>query len=241
LPTHCRDAQRKGIYKPSDRATSFGFRVALVGDLKAKAPAAKVGSVHLPAGVPETDFATLQGTWEIESVDLDGMAFDLVKGLRLRPTVTGDKVRCMPPPGMATAAAALEAITGWKSQNPKDGSPVEGAFQIDDSKAARATGPTNLPSPVTPSHSRTGIPARDGKSFVPTVYIHDLKIDLAGLRAVFDMDTTAKATLFGYWGTVLAWTEHSRYEDKIEAAARELYEAIISSPDGVLTWIKRYW
>jgi hypothetical protein len=81
------------------------------------------------------------------------------------------------------------------------------------------------------------------KSFVPAVYIHDLKklIDLAGLRTPFDTDTAANTALFGYWGTVLAWTEHSRYDNTGEAAARELYEAITNSRDGVLPWIKRYW
>src|SRR5262245_24696552 len=53
------------------------------------------------------------------------------------------------------------------------------------------------------------------KSFVPAVYIHDLRklIDLAGLRAVFETDTKANAALFSYWGTVLEWTEHSRYDN----------------------------
>ena len=81
------------------------------------------------------------------------------------------------------------------------------------------------------------------KSFVPAVYIHDLKklIDLAGLRAGFDVDTTANAALFDCWDVVLKWTEHSRYDNKSEAEARKLYEAITTSPDGVLSWIKRYW
>jgi hypothetical protein len=81
------------------------------------------------------------------------------------------------------------------------------------------------------------------KSFVSVVYIHDLKklIDLASLKAAFDADTATNAALFGYWGTVLTWTEQSRYENKGEAAARELYDAITNVPDGVLPWIKRYW
>lgn len=81
------------------------------------------------------------------------------------------------------------------------------------------------------------------KSFASAIYIHDLKklIDFAGLKALFDADIAANATLFGYWGTVLAWTEHSRYDNKDESAARELYEAIANNPDGVLQWIKRYW
>jgi HEPN domain-containing protein len=81
------------------------------------------------------------------------------------------------------------------------------------------------------------------KSFVSVVYIHDLEklIGLASLKAVFDADTAANAILFGYWATVRDWTEHSRYDNKDETAARELYEAITSNPDGVLPWIKRYW
>ena len=40
---------------------------------------------------------------------------------------------------------------------------------------------------------------------------------------------------------MLAWTEHSRYDNTAETAARELYEAITNVPDGVLPWIKRHW
>jgi hypothetical protein len=86
-------------------------------------------------------------------------------------------------------------------------------------------------------------PGKPYKSFVSVVYIHDLKklIDLASLRSAFYADTAANAVLFGYWGIVLAWMEHSRYDNKDEAAARELYEAITNVPNGVLPWIKRYW
>jgi hypothetical protein len=81
------------------------------------------------------------------------------------------------------------------------------------------------------------------KSFVSVVYIHDLKklIELANLKGRFDADTTANAALFGFWGTVLAWTEHTRYDNKSETMARELYQAITDGTDGVLPWIRRHW
>jgi hypothetical protein len=81
------------------------------------------------------------------------------------------------------------------------------------------------------------------KTFASPIYVHDLKklIEFAGLKAIFDTDTGANAVLYGNWGTVLAWSEHTRYDNKNQAAATELYEAITNDPDGVLPWIKLRW
>jgi hypothetical protein len=76
-------------------------------------------------------------------------------------------------------------------------------------------------------------------------------IDLAGLRGELNAQLAASAaaaggapgSLFaGHWGTVLQWKETSRYEvGTTEAQARELYEAITHTTDGVLKWIQNYW
>jgi hypothetical protein len=44
-----------------------------------------------------------------------------------------------------------------------------------------------------------------------------------------------------HWDTVTKWKETSRYESKMEAEARAIYEAISHDPDGVLPWIRNYW
>jgi hypothetical protein len=81
------------------------------------------------------------------------------------------------------------------------------------------------------------------KGFASAVYIHDLEklIVLAGLKDRFDTDAGADPTLFVHWGIVSGWKEDTRYQNKDEVAARELYKAITDTPSGVLPWIKRYW
>lgn len=74
-------------------------------------------------------------------------------------------------------------------------------------------------------------------------WTHELRqlLELAGLKAQMDADGKAQANLFARWGTVLAWKETSRYEEKTEAEARALYEAITHPTDGVLPWIRLRW
>ena len=37
------------------------------------------------------------------------------------------------------------------------------------------------------------------------------------------------------------WSEASRYQQKTEIKARELFEAVTDPTDGMLPWIKNYW
>jgi hypothetical protein len=54
-------------------------------------------------------------------------------------------------------------------------------------------------------------------------------------------DISANPVRGGYWGVVKAWKEVSRYEQKTEAEARNLYEAVTNDPDGVFPWIQQHW
>jgi HEPN domain-containing protein len=83
-------------------------------------------------------------------------------------------------------------------------------------------------------------PERD---FSDKCYVHDIEklVALAGLKSKRDTDAVANAKLDACWGIVRAWRETSRYEQRTEADARALYEAITDDPDGVLPWIRLHW
>ncbi len=80
------------------------------------------------------------------------------------------------------------------------------------------------------------------KTFAQNAYTHDLMslLALAGLKLQFQLDTTpaANPALGINWQIVKDWNERARYEQKSEAQARRLYQAVTDPLDGVLPWIK---
>ena len=74
-------------------------------------------------------------------------------------------------------------------------------------------------------------------------WTHDLVklVHLAGLDADFGAACGANPALDNFWGVTRAWKETSRYEEKTEAQARALYEAVSNNPDGVFRWIQSRW
>ncbi len=74
-------------------------------------------------------------------------------------------------------------------------------------------------------------------------WTHDLEelMILAGLEAAFGKSCGANLTLSDFWGVTKDWKESSRYEQKSEAEAKQLYEAVSHNPDGVFRWIQSYW
>jgi HEPN domain-containing protein len=74
-------------------------------------------------------------------------------------------------------------------------------------------------------------------------WTHDLEalLKLAKLDKIFGIARGANPVLNKNWETAAAWTETSRYGDKTETEARELFEAVTHDPDGVLRWLKTYW
>ncbi len=81
------------------------------------------------------------------------------------------------------------------------------------------------------------------KNFGGKCWVHDIEqlVDLAGLKLQRTVDGNANLILYANWGTVRGWKETSRYEQKTQADAQALYDAITQNPDGVFPWIQRHW
>jgi HEPN domain-containing protein len=63
-------------------------------------------------------------------------------------------------------------------------------------------------------------------------------VKLAGLEAKFGAAQGKNLRLKEFWGVTAKWDETSRYQERNEAEARELYDAISNDPDGVFQWLK---
>jgi HEPN domain-containing protein len=74
-------------------------------------------------------------------------------------------------------------------------------------------------------------------------WTHDLVklVDLAGLEPGFEAARRARVALENFWAVTKDWKETSRYEEKTEAEAKALFEAISHKPDGVFLWIQTRW
>jgi hypothetical protein len=74
-------------------------------------------------------------------------------------------------------------------------------------------------------------------------WTHDLVklVNLAGLDAEFGLACAANPALNDFWKVTKDWKETSRYEEKTEAEAKALYEAVSHNPDGVFRWIQSRW
>jgi hypothetical protein len=69
----------------------------------------------------------------------------------------------------------------------------------------------------------------------------DKLVALANLTADLGIAIAANLSLRNFWGVAKDWKETSRYEQKTEAEARALHEAITHNPDGVLKWLQTHW
>lgn len=74
-------------------------------------------------------------------------------------------------------------------------------------------------------------------------WTHDLVklVNLAGLDAEFGIARGANAALENFWNVTKDWEETSRYQEKTEAEAKALYEAVNNNPDGAFRWIQSRW
>jgi HEPN domain-containing protein len=83
----------------------------------------------------------------------------------------------------------------------------------------------------------------ENKKFLEGCWTHELEklLVTADLQIEFGIARGANPALEAYWGPVKDWKEISRYEQKGEREARQLYEAITNQPNGVLQWIKAHW
>ena len=92
---------------------------------------------------------------------------------------------------------------------------------------------------------RTSLHDFPDKTVVQKSHTHNLAelLDLAGLRLQLQLAVTpaANPALGINWQSVKDWSERARYEQKTEAEARELFEAVTDPANGVLRWIKVNW
>jgi hypothetical protein len=89
---------------------------------------------------------------------------------------------------------------------------------------------------------KTGIIFED-KRYAEKCWTHALEalVELADLKDALQVDCSLNAALFANWKKVKDWTEKSRYQQKTQAEAQELYGNITNDPDGVLPWIRVRW
>jgi hypothetical protein len=88
----------------------------------------------------------------------------------------------------------------------------------------------------------TGVIFQD-KKFSEKCWTHDLELLVvqANLKLALDALTAANGNFSGNWGTTKDWEETSRYQQKTQAEAQALYDAITANPDGVILWIQIHW
>ena len=81
------------------------------------------------------------------------------------------------------------------------------------------------------------------KDKVRDSYTHKLSqlVKLAGLQTALELESASNPGFGVNWATVKDWSEESRYAEHSEQTARDLYAAVTSRKNGVLTWIKQYW
>lgn len=66
-------------------------------------------------------------------------------------------------------------------------------------------------------------------------------VGLAGLETEFGTARGANVALDRHWVVAKEWKETARYDEKNEAQARELFEAVSHNPDGVFRWVQSHW
>jgi hypothetical protein len=88
----------------------------------------------------------------------------------------------------------------------------------------------------------TGVIFTD-KKFAEKCWSHRFNelLKQANLEPTHGRDIAVNAPFDSHWSIASLWTEVSRYHQKTEADARNLYDAITNDPDGVLPWITKHW
>jgi HEPN domain-containing protein len=88
----------------------------------------------------------------------------------------------------------------------------------------------------------TGIIFQD-KKYAERCFTHDVEslVKAADLDVARGLAIQADPVLGVNWQVVKDWNVDIRYQQKDEAAARRLYDAVTDSAHGVLPWIKSHW
>jgi hypothetical protein len=81
------------------------------------------------------------------------------------------------------------------------------------------------------------------KDFVVRSYAHKIEMLLtqSNLETRFTVDSGANPALLANWQITKDWDERARYQQWSEAQARELFQAVSDTQNGVLPWIKGHW
>jgi HEPN domain-containing protein len=81
------------------------------------------------------------------------------------------------------------------------------------------------------------------KRYSERCWTHNLEelVRLGGLENALKADVANSPALDKNWSVAKEWDELSRYQQKDEGFARELFEAISDTTSGVLPWIRTYW
>jgi len=90
---------------------------------------------------------------------------------------------------------------------------------------------------------QTGLHDFPDKDRVLKSYSHRVEslVELADLTSQLDDALRADSTFKQNWSFVKDWNEQSRYQERTEAKARQLFDAISHPTRGVLSWIKGHW
>ncbi len=83
----------------------------------------------------------------------------------------------------------------------------------------------------------------EDRQFLNKVWTHDIETLLvaADLKGQRDADARANPALAVPWDDVDEWDEKSRYVQKTEAEAKELFNAVADPINGVMQWIRARW
>ncbi|CAN5915886.1 hypothetical protein BH23PLA1_BH23PLA1_23780 [soil metagenome] len=89
---------------------------------------------------------------------------------------------------------------------------------------------------------KTGVIFQDRK-FLEKCWTHEIEVlvKAAGLERDRGLDISTNPDRDTNWQIAKDWSEAARYEQKTEAQARRLYQAVADPTNGVLPWIKNSW
>jgi hypothetical protein len=81
------------------------------------------------------------------------------------------------------------------------------------------------------------------RRFADRCFTHDIEnlVVAADLQAARGQAIATNPALGTNWQVVKDWNMDCRYEEKSEADARDLYDAVTDAKNAVLTWIKAHW
>jgi HEPN domain-containing protein len=73
------------------------------------------------------------------------------------------------------------------------------------------------------------------KKLIDKIYSHDLSklIGVVGISIADEIKLN--------WAVVKDWSEQDRYQRHSEEEARDIYDAVANTDEGVLEWIKQHW